>query len=72
MTQVESKLGRIYVSINNDLENEFRLKCVALFGPKQGNLSEGVNKAIKLWLLISESPEKVKEFTQFFEKDKKT
>jgi len=43
-------MGKISVIIPDDLEAELRKKIVEKYGWKKGNLSRGVEEAIRLWL----------------------
>ena len=43
-------MGRINVSIQDEIEKQLRLKTVETFGGKKGDLSRAVQEAIKTWI----------------------
>lgn len=43
-------LGKLYVSISDEVEQKFRMIVLKIKGKKKGALSEAVEEAIKLWL----------------------
>ena len=43
-------MGRISVSISDELEKELRFKTIERFGGKKGDLSRAVKEAIKTWV----------------------
>ena len=43
-------MGKISVSIPNNLEKELRIKAMKKFGMKKGYLSKAVIEALKSWL----------------------
>jgi hypothetical protein len=43
-------MGKISVSISNELEEKVRKKAIKEFGIKKGYLSKAVIKALELWL----------------------
>lgn len=43
-------MGKLYVEINDELEQRFRIAVLKAKGKKKGALSEAVEEAIKLWL----------------------
>jgi hypothetical protein len=43
-------MGRISVSISDELEKELRFKTIERFGGKKGDLSKAVEEAIKTWI----------------------
>ena len=43
-------MGKISVSIPNNLEKELRIKAMEKFGMKKGYLSKAVIEALKSWL----------------------
>ncbi len=44
------EMGRIMVTISDELEKKLRLKTVERFGGKKGDLSRAVEEAIKTWV----------------------
>ena len=43
-------MGRISVTISDELEKELRFKTVERFGGKKGDLTRAVEEAIKTWV----------------------
>jgi len=43
-------MGRISVSIPDELEKKLRIKTIELFGGKKGDLSQAVEEAIETWV----------------------
>lgn len=43
-------MGKISVSLPDDLEREVRIKAMKKFGMKKGHLSNAVIEALKEWL----------------------
>jgi hypothetical protein len=43
-------MGKISVSLSNDLEEKVRKKAIAEFGIRKGYLSKAVIKALESWL----------------------
>ena len=43
-------MGRISVTISNELEKELRFKTIERFGGKKGDLTRAVEEAIKTWV----------------------
>lgn len=43
-------MGRISVTISDELEKELRFKTVERFGGKKGDLTKAVEEAIKTWV----------------------
>lgn len=43
-------MGRISVSISEELEKQLRFKTIERFGGKKGDLSRAVEEAIKTWI----------------------
>jgi len=43
-------MGRITISLPNNLEEELRRRIIELYGYKKGNLSKAVTEAIVDWL----------------------
>lgn len=43
-------MGRISVTISDELEKELRFKTVERFGGKKGDLTKAVEEAIKIWV----------------------
>jgi hypothetical protein len=43
-------MGKISVSISDELEEKLRQKAIKEFGIKKGYLSQAVIKALELWL----------------------
>jgi hypothetical protein len=44
------EVGRISVSISDELEKSLRFKTIERFGGKKGDLSKAVEEAIKTWI----------------------
>jgi hypothetical protein len=44
------EMGRISVTISNELEKELRFKTIERFGGKKGDLTRAVEEAIKTWV----------------------
>jgi hypothetical protein len=47
-------MGRISVTISDELEKELRFKTIERFGGKKGDLSRAVEEAIKTWIAKEE------------------
>jgi len=43
-------MGRINVSIPDDLEKELRRKIIERYGGRRGDLTKAVTEAVKLWI----------------------
>lgn len=43
-------MGKLHVTIPDNLDKEFRLKIVDKFGGKQGDVAKAVTEAIYLWI----------------------
>jgi hypothetical protein len=43
-------MGRISVTISDELEKELRFKTIERFGGKKGDLTRAVKEAIKTWV----------------------
>jgi hypothetical protein len=43
-------MGRISVTISDELEKELRFKTIDRFGGKKGDLTRAVEEAIKTWV----------------------
>ena len=43
-------MGRISVTISDELEKDLRFKTVERFGGKKGDLTRAVEEAIKAWI----------------------
>ncbi|MEJ2280997.1 MAG: ribbon-helix-helix domain-containing protein [Candidatus Bathyarchaeota archaeon] len=43
-------MGRISVTISDELEKDLRFKTVERFGGKKGDLTRAVEEAIKVWI----------------------
>ena len=43
-------MGRISVTISDELEKDLRFKTVERFGGKKGDLTRAVEEAIKTWV----------------------
>jgi len=43
-------MGSIHITINDELEDEFRKKIAVNMGLKKGNISIAIEKAIRLWI----------------------
>jgi hypothetical protein len=44
------EMGRISVTISDELEKELRFKTIERFGGKKGDLTRAVEEAIKTWV----------------------
>jgi hypothetical protein len=44
------EMGRISVTISDELEKDLRFKTVERFGGKKGDLTRAVEEAIKAWI----------------------
>ncbi len=44
------KMGRINITVNDKLEQEFRLEAAKKFGFKKGSLNQAMEEALKLWI----------------------
>ncbi len=49
-------MGRIILTINDDLEKQFRMEIAKRLGMKKGNIQIAAEEAIKMWI---EVPNKV-------------
>jgi hypothetical protein len=47
-------MGRISVTISDELEKELRFKTIERFGGKKGDLTRAVEEAIKTWVAKEE------------------
>jgi len=47
-------MGRINVTIPDELEKELRLKTIETFGGRKGDLSKAVEEAVKTWVAKEE------------------
>jgi len=43
-------MGRISVSIPDELEKKLRIKTIERFGGKKGDLSQAVEEAVETWV----------------------
>ena len=43
-------MGRISVTLKDDLEKALRLETVERFGGKKGDLTKAVEEAVKMWV----------------------
>jgi hypothetical protein len=43
-------VGRISVTLSNELEKELRFKTIERFGGKKGDLTRAVEEAIRTWV----------------------
>ncbi|MCL4518648.1 MAG: ribbon-helix-helix domain-containing protein [Thaumarchaeota archaeon] len=43
-------MGRINITVNDKLEQEFRLEASKKFGFKKGSLNQAMEEALKLWI----------------------
>lgn len=43
-------MGKLYITIGDEVEQKFRIAVLKIKGKKKGALSEAVEEAIKLWL----------------------
>ena len=46
----ESKMGKILVGLDDELEKRFREGVFRRYGMKKGNLTNAISEAIELWL----------------------
>ncbi len=53
-------MGRLDVIVPDDIDTEFRVRVVQVYGGERGALSKAVAEAIKLWLKQREPPTKKK------------
>ena len=44
------EVGRIAVTISDDLEKELRLKTIERFGGRKGDLTKAVEEAVHTWV----------------------
>jgi len=47
-------MGRLDVTITNELEDEFRIEIIKRYGGKKGTLSRAITEAIQIWMRIDE------------------
>jgi hypothetical protein len=47
-------MGRISVTLSDDLEKALRFRTVELFGGKKGDLTKAVEDAVKTWIAKKE------------------
>lgn len=47
-------MGRISVTLSDELEKELRFKTIERFGGKKGDLTKAVEEAIKTWVAKEE------------------
>ena len=45
-----TKMGKIIIALEDDLEKRFREEVFRRHGMKKGNLSNAISNAIELWL----------------------
>ena len=43
-------MGKIHLSINDEIEEKFRMAVARKKGYKKGNLGESIEEAMKLWV----------------------
>jgi hypothetical protein len=43
-------MGKVSVSLSDELEKELRFKTVEVFGGRKGDLSKAVEEAVKMWV----------------------
>ena len=43
-------MGRISVTLSDDLEKKLRFKTIERFGGKKGDLTKAVEEAVKTWV----------------------
>ena len=48
------EVGRISVSIPDELEKKLRIKTIERFGGKKGDLSQAVEEAVQTWVAQEE------------------
>lgn len=46
-------MGRLNITVSDEVEKQFRLKIVEKFGGKKGSISKALEEAIKLWIKSS-------------------
>jgi hypothetical protein len=51
---------RFAVEIPEDLNREFRIKVIQVFGSKKGSITKAVTEALRLWIKEREVPPKKK------------
>jgi len=51
-------MGKLYVTIDDELEKEFRKRVLEIMGAQKGALSKAVNEAIAHWLCQQNNKEK--------------
>ena len=51
---MEVEVGRISVTLSDELEKELRFKTIERFGGKKGDLTKAVEEAIKTWVAKEE------------------
>ena len=49
-TGVDTDLGKLYIVISDEVERRLRLEVVKRLGGKKGDLSAGIEEALKDWL----------------------
>lgn len=50
-------MARIYVTLDDELEQTFRKEVGRRKGSRKGSMGEAVSEAIRLWLSVSEKGE---------------
>ena len=55
------KMGKVSISLSNELEEELRIEAMKEFGMKKGYLSKAVTKALESWFYMSEESKKYLE-----------
>jgi hypothetical protein len=48
------EMGRISVTLSDDLEKELRFKTIERFGGRKGDLTKAVEEAVKTWVTKKE------------------
>jgi len=43
-------MGKIIVTVDDDLERKFRIKVVERFGGRRGDIKRAIEEAIRLWI----------------------
>ena len=45
-----AKMGRLLVTIDDDLERKFRVEVAKRFGGRRGDIKKAIEEAIRLWI----------------------
>jgi hypothetical protein len=48
-----NKMGRLNITVSDELDEEFRMKAMQKFGAKKGSLSEALEEALRDWIKIN-------------------